>query len=83
MHLGLEQDDIVSFRISRVRHVLALATLGYSDRLPPIRTSMPGLYLVNSSHIVNGTQNVNETVQLADRAVEMLQPCNTSPGSSS
>ena len=32
-------------------------------------TSLPGVYLVNSAHIVNGTLNVNETLQLAARAV--------------
>jgi hypothetical protein len=36
-------------------------------------TSIPGIQIVNSAHIVNGTLNVNETVQLAERAVpEML-----------
>ena len=42
--------------------------------MPPVRTSMPGLYLVNSSQIVNGTLNVNETVQLANQAVASLLP---------
>lgn len=55
-------------RISRVRHVMPLPTIGYSKRLPPEDTSVPGLHLVNSAHIVNGTLNVNETVQLAERA---------------
>jgi hypothetical protein len=35
-------------------------------------TSIPGVYLVNSSQIVNGTLNVNETVQLAERAVQQF-----------
>ena len=56
------------FRVSRVRQVYAIATLNYSDRLPPMVTSVPGLYIVNSAHIVNGTLAVNETVALADRA---------------
>ena len=34
-----------------------------------IPTSVPGLYAVNSAHIVNGTLNVNETIELADRAL--------------
>ena len=33
---------------------------------------MPGVFLVNSCHIVNGTLNVNETVQLAERALPVL-----------
>lgn len=64
----LEADDILAFRVSRVRNVLALATLGYSENLPPIRTSVPGLHIVNSAQINNGTLNVNECVQLAENA---------------
>jgi hypothetical protein len=49
---------------------MPLPTLGYSKRVPPVDTTVPGLHLVNSAHILNGTLNVNETVQLAERAAE-------------
>ncbi len=61
-------DEVLAFRISRVRHVMPLPTLGYSTRMPPTDTSVTGLHLVNSAHILNGTLNVNETVQLAEGA---------------
>jgi hypothetical protein len=35
-------------------------------------TSVPGVHIVNSAHIINGTLNVNETVQLAERTVPEL-----------
>jgi protoporphyrinogen oxidase len=72
MHPGLSRDDVLAFRISRAQHVFALPTLGYSDALPPTRTSIPGLSIVNSAHIVNGTLNVNETVGLAERMIPSL-----------
>ncbi|TAM59850.1 NAD(P)/FAD-dependent oxidoreductase [bacterium] len=72
MHPGFQRGAVQSFRISRVRYVLPLATLGYSDRLPAMRTSIPGLFIVNSAQIVNGTLNVNETVALAERAYPQL-----------
>jgi protoporphyrinogen oxidase len=72
MHPALAESDVAAFRVSRARHVFALSTLDYSARLPPPRTSIPGLHVVNSSHIVNGTLNVNETVQLAERMVPEL-----------
>ena len=53
--------------VARDRHVLAIPTLGYSTRLPSVSTSIPGLHILNSAHILNGTLNVNETVQLANR----------------
>ncbi len=72
MHPALSLADVKAVRISRVRHVFALPTLGYSDRLPPIVTSVPGLYSLNSAHIVNGTLNVNETIKLANDFVANL-----------
>jgi protoporphyrinogen oxidase len=66
----VRDEDVLAFQVSRVRHVMPLPTLGYSTRLPPVDTSVPGLHLVNSAHIVNGTLNVNETVMLAERAAK-------------
>jgi protoporphyrinogen oxidase len=72
MYPQFRRDDVAAFRVSRVKYVLAISTLNYSDRLPPMATSVPGLSIVNSAHIVNGTLNVNETIQLAERAAARL-----------
>jgi protoporphyrinogen oxidase len=72
MHPELTADDLLAFRVSRVRHVFSLPTLGYSDALPPTATSIPGVHIINSAHIVNGTLNVNETLQLAERMLPTL-----------
>jgi len=72
LYPNFNRADVLAFRISRVRHVFAVSTLGYSQGVPPIETSVPGLFLVNSSQIVNGTLNVNETVRLAESAIETL-----------
>ncbi|MEO6393614.1 MAG: NAD(P)/FAD-dependent oxidoreductase [Pyrinomonadaceae bacterium] len=72
MYPHFRADDVIEFKVSRVRRVFPLPTLNYSARLPPLETSIPGVQVVNSAHIVNGTLNVNETVQLAERAAEML-----------
>ncbi len=72
MYPHLNRSDILCFRLSRVRYVLPIPPLHYSDRLPPMMTSIPGVHIVNSAHIVNGTLNVNETVQLAEKAVIQL-----------
>ena len=70
MYPHLCAEDIVQFRLSRARHVMPIPTLGYSASVPEMTTSIPGLYLVNSSQIVNGTLNVNETINLANRALD-------------
>jgi protoporphyrinogen oxidase len=72
MYPHLKSEDVLSFRISRQRYVYPLPTLGYSSRLPTQRTSIPGLHIVNSAQIVNGTLNVNETVRLAEGALPQM-----------
>jgi protoporphyrinogen oxidase len=72
MYPKIARPDILSFRVSREKYVMALPTLHYSAHLPPVSTSLPGLHIVNSAHIINGTLNVNETVQLAEREVARL-----------
>ena len=72
MYPHFDRRDMLCFRISRVKYVLAISTLNYSDRLPPMTTSVPGLHLVNTAHIVNGTLNVNETIRLAETSAREL-----------
>jgi protoporphyrinogen oxidase len=66
------RDDVLAFRVSRVKHVMPIPTLHYSAQLPAQITSVPGLFLVNSAHIVNGTLNVNETIKLAEQSLAIL-----------
>ena len=49
---------------------MAIPTLGYSQRLPAQTSSVPGLYIVNSAYITKGNLNVNETIQIAEDAME-------------
>jgi len=72
MYPGFSREAVRAFRISRVRHVFPIATLRYSQQLPPVTTSVPGLVLLDSAHIVNGTLNVNETLGLVDRGLAAL-----------
>ncbi|MCE9533612.1 MAG: FAD-dependent oxidoreductase, partial [Planctomycetes bacterium] len=72
MYPNLHADDLLAFQISRVRNVFAVTTLQYSKQVPPIVTSVPGVFLVNSSHIVNGTLNVNETLHLAETSLATI-----------
>lgn len=72
MYPEFSRDDLIAFRASRVRSVMAISTLNYSDNLPPKQTSVPGVHVVNSAQIVNGTLNVNETIKLAETAIAEL-----------
>jgi protoporphyrinogen oxidase len=72
MYPAFKRSDVVAFQVSRVRRVLAISTLNYSQNLPSMKTSVPGVFIINSAHISNGTLNVNETIQLANTAVKEL-----------
>lgn len=73
MHPGLADEDVITARVSRVPAVFPIPVLGYSNLVPSVETSVPGLYLASSAQIVNGTLNVNETVTLAEEVAVRLQ----------
>ena len=72
MFPDLSREEIKAFKVTRTRHVLAVSTLDYSAKLPPMATSLPGLYIVNSAQIVNGSLSVDESVNLANEAAASL-----------
>lgn len=70
MYPDFRRADVADFKIARARCVMALPTIGYSEQLPPVRTSIPGLFAINSAQIVKGNLNVNETIQIGDECLE-------------
>ncbi|TWT90236.1 hypothetical protein Mal64_06200 [Pseudobythopirellula maris] len=75
MHPHFSRDQVEAFRVSRVKRVMALPTIGYSKRLPAMATGVPGVYAVNSAHILKGNLNVNETIEVAEEAIDgVLKP---------
>jgi protoporphyrinogen oxidase len=66
MYPFITDSNIKYVGVARARNVFALSTLNYSQNLPDVKTTIPGVYILNSSHITNGTLNVNETVQVAE-----------------
>lgn len=70
MYPHFDRKDVVEFKISRVRKVFPIPTLNYSANVPPVNTSIDGVYIINSAQITNGTLNVNETIQLAENFFE-------------
>ena len=81
MYPAFRRSHVKAFHVSRVREVLALSTLGYSDEaLPPVRTALEHVFLVNSAQIAAGTLNVNETIGLANAKAVELTPFLGAPG---
>ena len=72
LYPDFDPSGVVAFRVSRVRRVFAVSTIGYSSRIPPFDTSISGVHVVTSAQICNGTLNVNETIELAERGLRHL-----------
>jgi protoporphyrinogen oxidase len=72
MYPQLSEEDIVFFGVSKARVVFALPTLEYSKNLPSIKTSLDGYYIINNAQIINGTLNVNETIQVAEEKLKEI-----------
>jgi protoporphyrinogen oxidase len=72
MYPNFRIKDVLAFKVSRVRNVFPIPAIGYSEKAPESTTSIENVFIVNSSQIVNGTLNVNETIQLAERFADQL-----------
>lgn len=70
MYPHFRRKDVVAFKVSKVRQVFPVPVVRYHEGLAEMKSSVDGVYIVNSSHIVNGTLNINETVQLAEKFFE-------------
>jgi protoporphyrinogen oxidase len=66
MYPSIDSSDVTFCGISKARNVFSLPTLNYSENLPEIKTSIDNYFIINSAQIINGTLNVNETIQVAE-----------------
>jgi protoporphyrinogen oxidase len=66
---SFNSSDVVARHLSRERYVQPLPVLHYSTLAPPMRTNIDGLFVANTSQLVNSTVNNNEMVKIAHRAV--------------
>ena len=73
MYPSISRENIVFCGVSKARNVFSLPTIGYSESLPPVKTSVENFYIINSAQIINGTLNVNETIQVAENKLAEIQ----------
>jgi protoporphyrinogen oxidase len=74
MYPDFKRTDVAAFKVFRARQVLAISTLDYSTKhLPPMVTSLPNVFVLNSAQIANGTLNVNETLGVVNSNLEKLK----------
>ena len=72
MYPEISENDLLFWGVSKARVVFALPTINYSKNIPGITTSIGNYYIVNSAQIINGTLNVNETIQVAESKLKEI-----------
>lgn len=73
MYPSFNKSKVVASKVVRAREVLPITTLNYSrELLPPTKTSLEHVFVVNSAQIANGTMNVNEIIGLANRKAKEI-----------
>lgn len=72
MYPFLNEGNIKFTGLARAKHVITVLNRGYSGNLPDIKTSIPGVYIINSAHISDGTLNVNETIKVAESKLKEI-----------
>ena len=65
-------DDIVSHAVHREAYVQPIHEIGYSEKIPPMKTPMQNFYIANSTMIVNSTLNNNEVIKIARKAADIV-----------
>jgi protoporphyrinogen oxidase len=72
MYPNISEKDLHFWGVSKARIVFALPTLNYSEKVPGIATSIQNYFIINSAQIINGTLNVNETIQVAESKLKEI-----------
>ncbi|MCU0719416.1 MAG: FAD-dependent oxidoreductase [Pirellula sp.] len=72
MYPHFSRKEVKSIQTARARYVMSIPTLGYSQKRAPVKCESPGLFVLNSARIVDGTLNVNEILRLVDQEFESL-----------
>jgi protoporphyrinogen oxidase len=68
----LQDSDIEARHLFRERLVQPIPVLNYSDIVPEMRTNIDGVFLANTTQIINSNLNNNAMVKIANRAVQLV-----------
>jgi protoporphyrinogen oxidase len=72
MFPNLTDDDIVYSVVHREPYVQPIHEIGYSEKIPPMRTPIKNFYIANTTMIINSTLNNNEVIKLARKAADLI-----------
>ncbi|MCB9169862.1 MAG: NAD(P)/FAD-dependent oxidoreductase [Flavobacteriales bacterium] len=72
LHPGFKRDQVHAFHLFRTRTAATICDLRFSEKVPPCRTSLPGLFLANMAHVYPDERSVNNSIRVAAEAVRTM-----------
>jgi protoporphyrinogen oxidase len=66
------EDDIIKAQIHREVNVQPIQTLHYRRNVPPMKTGLDNLYMVNTTMILNSTLNNNQVIRLGREMAHVI-----------
>lgn len=69
---ALTPDDFIQVRASRYRYAQPVCEPGFLDRLPPIRSSVDGLLVADTSYYYPEDRGISESIGLARQMAKMI-----------
>ncbi|MBU2008561.1 MAG: NAD(P)/FAD-dependent oxidoreductase [Chloroflexi bacterium] len=69
---GFTPDWVVEYHLFKEAYAQPVITVGYSQRLPPHRTPIRGLYLANTSQIYPQDRGMNYSIRLGRVAADLV-----------
>ena len=69
---SLANENIIDWHVAKARFVITFPQMGYSKKLPLFKTSISNLFIINSSFIVDGILNVNETLKVSENYLPQI-----------
>jgi len=67
---GLAASDIVDFKIIRARHAQPIPGVGFSKRLPPLKSPVEGLYVADTSFYFPEDRTIDQSISLGKRLAQ-------------
>jgi protoporphyrinogen oxidase len=70
---ALESGEIVASRVARANFVFPFPRVGRAANLPPVRTSVPRIAILNNGRLRHATLNVSDTIGVVDEGLSELE----------
>lgn len=66
---GLTPDSIRDFKVFRTEHAQAICTVNFKDRMPPVKTPVNNLFLLDSTQLYPSDRTLSALIGLAEKTV--------------